>query len=194
VTYWEWDGLSGMEEIRKYLQRKLQCNVGVDSPAHSRQASDRPRASTQVGGGVVGAAASGGGAVSESVVLSESNGLGLIKPDTDQVSIEEEDEKEDDSDEESVESGIFTWSAPVKHSDLHFDDNCSPSTAEHNKATSVARRSRALYLFFKTVMCKNHPNCKYGDKCNFAHGETELRKLDRIRRRVPWMIPTSGGE
>merc|ERR1712216_1058480 len=26
--------------------------------------------------------------------------------------------------------------------------------------------------------CKNYPNCRYGDKCNFAHGEHELRKLD----------------
>jgi hypothetical protein len=93
----------------------------------------------------------------------------------------EEDEEEDveyDSDEESVASGIFLWAAPVKHSDFHFDDNCSPRTAAHNKAISDARRSRALYPFFKTVMCKNHPNCKYGDKCNFAHGEAELRKLD----------------
>jgi hypothetical protein len=116
------------------------------------------------------------------VVLSESNGLGCIKSDTEQASIEEQDEEEDveyDSDEESVASGIFLWAAPVKHSDLHFDDNCSPRTAAHNKAISDARRSRAVYPFFKTVMCKNHPNCKYGDKCNFAHGEAELRKLDK---------------
>jgi len=30
VLYWEWDGLSGMDERRKYLQGKLQCNVGAD--------------------------------------------------------------------------------------------------------------------------------------------------------------------
>jgi hypothetical protein len=41
-----------------------------------------------------------------------------------------------------------------------------------------ACRSRALYPFFKTVMCKNHPNCRYGDRCIFAHGSEELRKLD----------------
>jgi hypothetical protein len=56
MPYWEWDGLSGMDERRKYLQGKLQCNVGVDSAAHSRQAPGRPRASTQAGGGVLGAA------------------------------------------------------------------------------------------------------------------------------------------
>ena len=38
MPYWEWVGLSGMDEGRKYLQGKLQCNVGVDSAAHSRQA------------------------------------------------------------------------------------------------------------------------------------------------------------
>jgi len=42
-----------------------------------------------------------------------------------------------------------------------------------------ARSSCALYPFFKTVMCKNHPNCGYGDRCIFAHGPEELRKLDK---------------
>ena len=28
-SYWEWEGLSGMDERRKYLEGKLQCNVGV---------------------------------------------------------------------------------------------------------------------------------------------------------------------
>jgi hypothetical protein len=88
VPYWEWDGLSGMDERRKYLQVKLQCNVGADSAAHSRQAPGRPRACTQAGGGVVGAEASGGGGASESVGLSESNALGLIKPDTEQAKID----------------------------------------------------------------------------------------------------------
>jgi hypothetical protein len=35
VTYWEWGGLSGMDERRKYLEGKLLCDVGVDSAAHS---------------------------------------------------------------------------------------------------------------------------------------------------------------
>ena len=29
VSYWEWDELSGMDERRKYLEVKLQNNVGV---------------------------------------------------------------------------------------------------------------------------------------------------------------------
>jgi len=91
---------------------------------------------------------------------------------------EEEEECADDEDyeseDESVASSIFLWSAPVKHSELNLDE----FSAAHNKAGAEARRSRALYPFFKTVMCKNHPNCKYGDRCNFAHGPEELRKLD----------------
>jgi hypothetical protein len=94
VPYWEWQGLSGMDERRKYLHSKLQCNVGVESAAHSRQAPGRPRASTQAGGGVVGAGASGGGGASESVGLSESNVLGLIKPDTEQAKIDSHLEKQ----------------------------------------------------------------------------------------------------
>ena len=89
-------------------------------------------------------------------------------------------DEEVDSDNESVlseASRIFLWAAPVKHTDLNLDD-CSPRTAAHNKAVNDARRSRALYPFFKTVMCKNYPNCKYGDRCNFAHSEKELRRLD----------------
>jgi hypothetical protein len=62
VTYWEWDGLSGMDQRRKYLEAKLQSNVGVDSAAHSRQAPGRPRASTKTGV----TAASGGRGASES--------------------------------------------------------------------------------------------------------------------------------
>ena len=35
MPYWEWDGLSGVDERRKYLEGKLQCHVGVDCAAHS---------------------------------------------------------------------------------------------------------------------------------------------------------------
>ena len=71
-----------------YLEGELQCNVSVDNSAHSRQAPGRPRACTQAGGGVLGAEASGAGRASESVGLSESNVLGLIKPDTEQAKID----------------------------------------------------------------------------------------------------------
>lgn len=84
---------------------------------------------------------------------------------------------EDSDGDESVASGIFLWAVPVKHTALNLDD-LSPRTAAHQKALADARRTRALYPFFKTVMCKNHPDCKYGDRCNFAHGDAELRKLD----------------
>merc|ERR1712216_152237 len=55
-------------------------------------------------------------------------------------------------------------------------------SAAHNKS-GAGCRSRALYPFFKTVMCKNYPNCKYGDRCNFAHGPDELRRGERSAQR-----------
>ncbi len=86
VPYWEWDGLSGVDERRKYLEGKLQCNVEVESAVHSRQAPDRPRASTQAGGGV---GTSGGGA-SEPMGLSVSNDVSEPnKPDTEQAKIDD---------------------------------------------------------------------------------------------------------
>ncbi len=53
-----------------------------------RRLAGRPRAFTKAGGGVVGAAASGEGGASESLGLSESNALTLIKPDTEQAKID----------------------------------------------------------------------------------------------------------
>jgi hypothetical protein len=76
VPSWEWDGLLGTERRRKYLQGKLHCKVGVDSAAHSRHAPDRLHASTQAGG------------ASEFVARSQSNGLGLIKPDAEKAKID----------------------------------------------------------------------------------------------------------
>ena len=38
--------------------------------------------------------------------------------------------------------------------------------------------SIAPYPFFKTAMCTSYPSCKHGDRCNFAHGDDELRQLD----------------
>ncbi|KAI8071286.1 hypothetical protein BC940DRAFT_228730, partial [Gongronella butleri] len=35
---------------------------------------------------------------------------------------------------------------------------------------------------YKTELCKNYTetgNCRYGGKCRFAHGEGELRKVQR---------------
>jgi hypothetical protein len=59
VPFWEWDGSAGVDERRQYLEDKLQCNVGVDSAALSRQAASRPSASSKAR--VVAAASGGGG-------------------------------------------------------------------------------------------------------------------------------------
>ena len=90
------------------------------------------------------------------------------------------DEEVIESEDESVASSIFLWAAPVKHAEVNYDDY-SPRTAAHRRKEDEAHRSRSLYPFFKTVMCKNFRDkgfCKFGAKCNFAHGESELRKLD----------------
>lgn len=44
-----------------------------------------------------------------------------------------------------------------------------------DKATVNGARTQALYPFFKTSLC-NNPDCQYVLRCNFAHGEFELRK------------------
>ena len=43
----------------------------------------------------------------------------------------------------------------------------------------VAARSAMTTALFKTSLCKNFAagvGCRFGDRCNFAHGANELRK------------------
>ena len=51
------------------------------------------------------------------------------------------------------------------------------------KATPIISANR------KTELCKNYPHCKYGDKCAFAHGEEELRKLSLTEMENTGRIP-----
>ena len=85
VPYWEWDGRSGMDERRKYLKGKLQCNVDVDTSPHLRQEPVISSSCIQREGST---SPSGGGGASESVVLSESGVSGPNKSDTEQVKID----------------------------------------------------------------------------------------------------------
>ncbi len=43
VSYWEWHGLSGMDERRKYLHSKLQCNVGIESASGAARLCRAPK-------------------------------------------------------------------------------------------------------------------------------------------------------
>lgn len=64
--------------------------------------------------------------------------------------------------------------------------NISPSinTQSLPKGTSNPR--------YKTSLCKNFlsdKGCQYGNKCQFAHGESELRKLDNNSYQQPMSKP-----
>ena len=76
-----------MDERRKYLEGKLQCNVDVDTSPHLRQEPVISSSCIQAEGST---SPSGGGGASESVVrvLSESGVSGPNKPDTEQVKID----------------------------------------------------------------------------------------------------------
>ncbi len=42
----------------------------------------------------------------------------------------------------------------------------------------------------KTELCINFPNCKYGQKCNFAHGKGDLIKLTLREKEEKHIIPS----
>ena len=67
---------------------------------------------------------------------------------------------------------------------------------------SFMEKAQNNYINYKIVKCKNwekDQNCKYGSKCTFAHGDSELRnKADNISHMnqpiplMPFMIDQNG--
>mmetsp|Transcript_37811 Transcript_37811/g.96650 ORF Transcript_37811/g.96650 Transcript_37811/m.96650 type:complete len:385 (-) Transcript_37811:223-1377(-) len=54
------------------------------------------------------------------------------------------------------------------------------STPASHQQKACTRSTRTEFAFIKTRLCNNWMtgSCRFGDKCNFAHGESELRSAD----------------
>lgn len=99
-----------------------------------------------------------------------------------------EDNIHEDCDEE-VESSVFNAAAsiflsPAPFHSSHLDTveqdapNMPHSRSQDNqKGPSPAQRQAKQDPFYKTRLCRNfmEGSCRYGNVCNFAHGEDDLR-------------------
>lgn len=86
-------------------------------------------------------------------------------------------------------------SPPASHHNLSSHESVSPSppssppgssspihSSNINLNHSTATRNQANSSRYKTELCRPFEEsgvCKYGDKCQFAHGDKELRTLQR---------------
>ncbi|GMR41526.1 hypothetical protein PMAYCL1PPCAC_11721 [Pristionchus mayeri] len=65
-------------------------------------------------------------------------------------------------------------------------DKQSATRAPVRASASGNPDASATYAMFKTKMCRDGVNCTRGDRCTYAHGETELRTVGgRLRRPHP---------
>jgi len=102
---------------------------------------------------------------------------------------EEEDEDEEAEQDTLIDAAATLFLAPAPangHSDT--SSAASHESATHSTASAPAaaphkastRSTRTEVAFIKTRLCHNWMTgtCRFGDKCNFAHGESELRSAD----------------
>lgn len=94
----------------------------------------------------------------------------------------EEEQEEEEEDLVDAAACLFLAPAPVHpvESDIFYESS-RPSTRGCGGSSGPARFSgKNQDPFYKTRMCKNFKSgtCAFGDQCNFAHGENELRSAD----------------
>lgn len=77
-----------------------------------------------------------------------------------------------------------------------MDGTISPGTwaAQQQQNAGPSANNRKLGLY-KTELCRSFEEkgeCRYGDKCQFAHGDTEQRKVERHPKVSPayYWVPT----
>ncbi len=101
---------------------------------------------------------------------------------------EEEEEEEDVAETSFNAASLFLSPAPFHaHNDCmdqihevsntpHYRNYCDAS----KRNPAAAQRSTKQEPYFKTMLCSFNLNgmCKFGDQCNFAHGEADLRDGD----------------
>jgi len=68
------------------------------------------------------------------------------------------------------------------HSSASSTTSSSSSSNTSSSAASQQQQSKVNTSRYKTELCRpfsEHGTCKYGDKCQFAHGQAELRSVTR---------------
>lgn len=106
-------------------------------------------------------------------------------------SIDEEDDEEEDSfvaeegeDEDDLVDAaacLFLAPAPVHPTcDDMYHEASRPSTRGGSSTCPRSFSMKSQDPLYKTRLCKNFKSgtCTFGDQCNFAHGEIELRSAD----------------
>jgi len=109
------------------------------------------------------------------------------------ASLENSSDEEEEEEEVAHRSAaaIFLWAAPVKldvpeyreegptrHSRRASDESAG---SEQSRESARKAATRPVEPFFKTRRCKNwdqNGSCPFGDRCNFAHGDADLRPAD----------------
>jgi hypothetical protein len=106
--------------------------------------------------------------------------------------VEEEEEYEEEEDDDLAETSfnaaaLFLSPAPF-HGHTEMDPVHEVSNTPHyrsfceapKRAVAGAQRSTKQEPYYKTMLCSFNLNgmCKFGDQCNFAHGESDLRDAD----------------
>lgn len=86
---------------------------------------------------------------------------------------------------ESPTSSISSFDSMIQRGRQQFDTESDSSSSSSSSGSSSGNKSCAVPINssrYKTEMCRPYQEngtCKYGDKCQFAHGLTELRTISR---------------
>eukprot|EP00286_Rhodomonas_abbreviata_P015081 CAMPEP_0181315846 /NCGR_PEP_ID=MMETSP1101-20121128/15587_1 /TAXON_ID=46948 /ORGANISM="Rhodomonas abbreviata, Strain Caron Lab Isolate" /LENGTH=439 /DNA_ID=CAMNT_0023423069 /DNA_START=284 /DNA_END=1603 /DNA_ORIENTATION=- len=116
---------------------------------------------------------------------------------------EEDEEEAREIEENNSAAAIFLWASPMKvHDSGEYRDEgagynqsrrSSGEASDQSYKESAKRQAvRQAEPFFKTRKCKNWEQsgaCPFGDRCNFAHGDAELRPADA----AILLLATGGG-
>uniref|UniRef100_A0A7S0EY75 C3H1-type domain-containing protein n=1 Tax=Hanusia phi TaxID=3032 RepID=A0A7S0EY75_9CRYP len=90
-----------------------------------------------------------------------------------------EDEDDDDSYVLDEAAELFLWAMPTKHRET-CSRECEGNASSAVSKAILEQRQRQAEIFVKTRICKNWKEtgfCRFGDRCNFAHGDSELRTV-----------------
>jgi hypothetical protein len=70
----------------------------------------------------------------------------------------------------------------INNSDSHSSASSTTSSSSNGSTSTSSAASKVNTSRYKTELCRpfsEHGTCKYGEKCQFAHGQAELRSVSR---------------